>query len=274
MKPAIFFTPLAFMLGATAYADTVIEFKNQNSKSQFLTNGKMARINTRGTDEYMLVNFNKSTIFSISPEKKQIINVSDSIPSISGVKPPPIRLKLTPAGKGPAIAGYNTKKYRLAANGEYCGSIFASREALKGTAIEHMFDTMKAMADNHRQSLGGFAAVIPVCRLAQMELADKLREIGAPMRTLDQDGRIETEITMILKNAPVEAHNYAFPAKYEMISIGEKIESVQKDSPQMDNLQRNMPEMQRMMREMRQSGQVTPEAMEQMRRYQEMMQQR
>ena len=94
------------------------------------------------------------------------------------------------------------------------------------------------------------------------------------MRTLDKDGKIETEVTMILKAADVEADYYAFPADYQMVSMGEEIEKVQKESRQMDNLQRNIPEMQRMMQEMQRTGRVPPEAMEEMRRYQEMMQRR
>jgi len=274
MKNITSIVTLTFLTITTASADTVIEFINENSKSQFLTNGKMARINTRGSSDYMLVDFDKNTIYAIRPESKQIINVSNSIPSISGLEPPPLRLGIKPEGNGPNIAGYNTIKYRFSANGENCGSIYASRDALKGTAIEDMFNTMKAMADNHKQSLGGFAAAIPVCQLARMDLAEKLPEIGAPMRTLDKDGKIETEVTMILKAADVEADYYAFPGDYQMVSMGEEIEKAQQESQQMDNLQRNMPEMQRMMQEMQRTGRVPPEAMEEMRRYQEMMQRR
>ena len=273
MKPVILCSILVFLLAVSAHADTVIEFINDNSKSQFLTNGKMARINTRGQDDYILVDFGKNAIYTVTPETRQITNVSDSIPSISGLKPPPLSLSITPEGSGPNIAGYNTRKYRFSANGEYCGSIFASKEALKGTAIESMYNTMKTMADNHKQSLGGFAAAIPVCQLARMDLADKLPEIGAPMRTLGKDGEVETEVTMILKEAPVDANYYALPADFKMVAMGEEIEKAQQQSRQMDRLKRNNPEMQRMMEEMRRSGRVPPEAMEQMRRYQEMMRQ-
>lgn len=265
---------LAFMITTTAVsADTVIEFINENNKSQFLTNGKVARINTRGNDEYMLVNFKTNTIYSVTPETKQIINLSNSIPSVSGVKPPSIRLSIKPEGRGPKIAGYNTRKYSLSANGEYCGSIFASKDALKGTAIESMLGTMKTMADNHRKSLGGFAAVIPVCQMARIQLAEKLPQIGAPMRTTDKKGQIETEITMILKNAGVDAHNYSLPPGYEKVAMGEKIEKARTNSRQMDRMQKNTPEMQRMMREMQQSGQIPPEVLQRMQRYQEMTRQ-
>lgn len=242
MKPAILIITLALLLSSPIHADTVIEFKNQDNESQFLTNGKMARVNTRGTDDYFLVNFDKNTIYSVTPEKKQVNNISDSVPSLSGIGRPSISLKLKPLGKGPTIAGYPTIRYRLLANGEYCGSIYASREALQGTAVENMFDTIKSMADNHLQSLGGFAALIPVCQMAQMELANKLKEIGAPMRMQNTEGGIHSEITRIVKNADVGAENYAFPAKYEMVSsMGETIESAQKLSRQADNTQTDKP---------------------------------
>ena len=93
------------------------------------------------------------------------------------------------------------------------------------------------------------------------------------MRTIDSDGEIDTEITMILKDADVATHYYALPADYKMVSMGEEIESVQNENSKTDNQRRNMPEMQRMMDDMRRSGRVPPEAMEQMRRYQEMVRQ-
>ena len=90
MKPATLIITLALLISTPVRADTVIEFKNQNNESQFLTNGKMARVNTRGTDDYFLVNFDKNTIYSVTPEKKQINNVSDSVPSLSGIGRPSI----------------------------------------------------------------------------------------------------------------------------------------------------------------------------------------
>ena len=73
---------------AAVTADTVIEFKYSNEQSQFLTNGKNARINTRGTDEFMLANFDSKTIYTVDPGRKQVFNLSDSMPSISGFEPP------------------------------------------------------------------------------------------------------------------------------------------------------------------------------------------
>jgi hypothetical protein len=277
MRNIILFSALAFLLTSLpASADTVIEFKYSDTQSQFLTNGNMARINSRGTRDYKLVNFKSGTIYSVTPEDKQVTNLSSSMPSISGVKPPSVRLDIKPAGTGPVIAGYSTKKYRFSANGEYCGTLFASKEALKGSTIENMFGTIKTMADSHLESLGGFAVIIPTCQLASIQLVEKLQHIGAPMRVLDIEGNIDTEITSIIKNAGVEPHYYSFPANYRKVSMDEKIEQVLSSSTQTEQEQRpkSKAELRRMMRDLQRSGKMTPETREQMRHYREMMRQR
>ncbi len=270
------FGALAFLvISSLASADTVIEFKYSDTKSQFLTNGQMARINSRGTDDYKLVNFKTSTIYSVTPADKQVTNLSSSIPTISGVKAPAVRLGIKPAGTGPVIAGYNTNRYRLSANGENCGTLFASKDAIKGSTIENMFGTLKTMADSHLESLGGFAIMVPACQLARLQLVEKLQYIGAPMRVLDKEGKIDTEITSIIKNASVDPHNYSFPANYRKVSMDEKIDQVlSSSSTQTEHKPKNRAELRRMMRDLQRSGKMTPEAREQMRQYREMMRQR
>ncbi len=262
---------------AAVSADTVIEFKYDNKKSQFLTDGTKARINSRGTDEFMLVNFNRNTIYTVDPEKKQVFNLSDlsnSMPLISGFEPPKVRVDIKPSGNGTQIAGFNTKKYRLSANGDYCGTIYASKDALKGTAVENMLGTMKSMADSHLKSLGGFAAMIPTCQMARIRLTEKLPYIGAPMRVIDVEGNVDSEITRIIKNARVEPHNYSIPKNYHRISTDEKIEQAKQDGRQVEKTQLSKSEIRHRMREIRRGGRLSPEEKEQIRRYQDMMRQR
>lgn len=268
---------LAFLVTSSpAFADTVVEFKYSDIQSQFLTNGSMARINSRGTDDYKIVNFNTGTIYSVSPEDNQVFDLSNAIPAFSGIKPPPLRLDIKPAGKGPVIAGYHTKKYRVSANGGYCGTLFASKEALKGSAIENMFGALKTMADKHLESLGSFAVIIPTCQLARIQLVEKLQHLGAPMRVLDADGNIDSEITGIIKNASINPQNYSFPASYRKVSMDEKVEQVltSTSSPQTERKPKSRAELRRLMRELQRSGKMTPEKREQLRRYREMMRQR
>ena len=256
-------------------ADTVIVLFSDNAKVQFLSDGKHARINTRGKDEYMLVDFKSSSIYAVDPTKKQILNVSESLPGMGSGKAPAFNLNITPAGNGPVIAGYPTSKFRISAQGKDCGTIYGSQDALNGAgAIKDMFDTMKTMADNHRKSLGGFASAIPPCELARMELANHVNTIGAPLKTVGSDGRVETEVLSINHQANVEASNYVLPANYQRISIADKIEEATRTNQEMDRIQQQMPDMQQMMRQMQETGQLPPEAIEQMKRYEEMMRRR
>lgn len=260
MKAATSSIALAFLFVPATNADTMIDFRNQGKDLQFLTDGKTARINTRGSDDYMLVKFEQNKIFSVNPEKKQVTNISDALPSIGFSQPPEIKLTLKPLGKGPAVAGYATTRYRLTANGEYCGSLYASREALQGSAIEEMFDTLKTMADNHLQSLGGFAALIPTCQLAQIELAGKLEEVGAPMRMTSKDGSIDSEITKILKDVQVKTEHFALPSPSQLASTDKNIGTSRKQHRQQDNPPEHQPEPQRSLRPMPPYSRIPPEA--------------
>ena len=244
---------------AAVSADTVIEFRYDSQHSQFLTNGKHARINTRNSEEFMLVDFASKTIYSVDPAKKQVFNYSNSMPSITGFEPPKIRVDVKPAGKGPQIAGYETRKYRLSADGDYCGTIYASRDAVKGTAVESLFDTLKSMGESHLKSLGGFAAIIPACQMARIRLTEKLAYIGAPMRVIDIEGKVESEITRIVKNARVEPASYSIPKGYAAVSIDERIEQAKQDSREDETAPASRSENRREMREMRRSGRLPPD---------------
>ncbi len=270
MKAATSIFALACLFMSTASADIVIEFTHQGNESQFLTNGQMARINTRGTDDYMLVNFEKNSIYSVSSEQNQVVNLSDSLPSIGFSEPPKIEPTLKQLGEGPTIVGYPTTRYRFSANGEHCGSIYASKDALGGTAIEEMLDTLKAMADSHMQSLGGFAALIPVCQLAKIELANKFKEIGAPMRVTNNDGEIDSEISKIFKNASVETDYYALPARYQLAATDKEIKSADKQQ-KTDNSRKYRSERNRSDSARPPHSRVPPGAMMPMWRYREMM---
>ena len=262
---AVFSFALLFGTAAVS-ADTVIEFKFDGKQSQFLTDGTKARINTRNTEDFMLVDFDSNTIYTVNPKKKEVFNLSDSFPSISGIEPPNIRVDIKPAGKGPHIAGYETKKFRLSADGDYCGTIFASKDALKGTAIESMLDTFKSMADSQLKSLGGFAAIIPSCQMARIRLTEKLPYIGAPMRVIDVEGKVESEITRIVKNARVEPHNYSLPKNFANVSLDDKIEQAKQEGrKKKEEPQLSRSEKRRKMREMRRSSRRSPYYQDRMR---------
>lgn len=264
---------VALALPVTLLADTVIELNSNSEAATYMSNGKKARINTSDKSDYMIVDFATNTIYAIRPDERQIINLSQTVPALSNNEAPAVELAFTPAGVGPDVAGYATKSYRFSADGEDCGTVHASKAALDGTSIGSMLDAMNDMAENARKALGGFAAAIPPCQQANMSLGSQVSRIGAPMQTLDVHGRVQRSINSISKNVTVDAGVYELPADYRTSSMADKISDAQEMNMKMDQLQKHAPQMQQMMRQMQQSGRLPPEAMEQMQRYQEMMQQ-
>jgi hypothetical protein len=266
-------TAMALALPVTLLADTVIELNSDTDAITFMSNGSMARINTSGKNEYMIVDFARKAIYAVSPDQRQFINLNQSVTALSDNAPPEVNLAFTPTGNGPVVAGYATRSYRYSANGEYCGTVQASKEALDGTSIGDMLDVMNEMAKNARKALGGFAAVIPPCRQADMSLGSQVNNIGVPMQTIDTHGQVQRSINKITKNVNVDASNYVLPPDYKAVNVADKINKAQQTNPDMDQLQNRAPQIQGMLHQMQQSGRLSPQAMERMQRYQEMLQQ-
>lgn len=267
-------TTMALALPATLFADTVIELNGNNEAMTFISNGNKARINTRGKNDYMIVDYTSRAIYAVRPDERQIINLNQSIPRLGSSKPPELRLALTAAGNGPVVAGYATQSYRLSADGENCGTVHASKEVLNGTGIGDMLDVMNEMAENARKALGGFAAVIPPCRQAQMSLGSQVDRIGAPLLTVDAHGQVQSEIRSIRKNVSISADSYALPAEYQSAGVADKVMDTQQINTNVEQPQKHAPQVQDRMRRMQQSGRLPPQALEQIQRYREMLQQR
>jgi hypothetical protein len=272
-KLAVIMTTVALVLPVTLLADTVIEINSNNEATTFMSNGKKARINTDGNSDYMIVDFASKTIYAIRPKEHQIINLNQSVPALSSNAPPDVTLAFFPSGDGPVIAGYPTKSYRFSADGENCGTIRASKEALNGTSIGSMLKVMNEMAENARKALGGFAAAIPACQQANMSLGSQVDYLGAPLQILDAQGQVQRSITKISKDVDVDASNYEMPAQYQTVHMSDKIKDAQQMNSNMDQLQKHAPQMKEMMRQMQETGRLPPEARAQMQRYQEMMEQ-
>jgi len=268
-KLSVSLAAAALALPVTLPADTVIELNSHHEAATFMSNGKKARINTRGKSEYMIVDFASRTIYAVRPDEHQVINLNKSVPALSDNEPPEMKLAFVPSGNGPVVAGYATKSYRYSADGQDCGTIHASKEALNGTSIGSMLDAMNDMAENTRKSLGGFAAVIPPCQLASMSLGTQVSRIGAPLQTLNTHGEIQSAVDSIRKNVDVDAHNYELPADYQPADNGDRVADARKMNPEPDQ-----PQHQEMIRQLQRSGRLPPDAVEQMQRYREMMRQR
>ena len=134
------------------------------------------------------------------------------------------------------------------------------------------------MMEKQQAVLGGFAAMVDDCILADMKISDYVNRIGVPMRS-ERNGRVETEIKSIRYGVALPADTFVVPVPYKVLTMQDQMNAASKDIAKMrqqmprQSMQGQQPQMQEMMRQMQQSGQMTPEMMEQMRRRQEMMRQ-
>jgi len=264
--------PLALCLFShSAIAATLIEVTSQGGgQTQVMMDGSKSRIDMGERQGYVLIDYKKQTMYAVIPEKRQILDMSGDMPSMGGRPVPKIKTELIPNGSGPTIAGFSTKKFTLKAEGKVCGTLFGSKAAMETTGIDKLFESMKTMADKQRTAMGGYAAMIDACTRANMDFASQGEKVGVPMKMLDASGRITSEIKSIKTNASLPANVFSLPSGYQTITMAEQMNRA---SQTMNNGQTRMPDMQQMMKQMQQSGRMSPETMEQMKRYQEMMQQ-
>lgn len=271
---------LLVLCSSAATAGTVLEVKTNGELTTMLTDGKLARLNMTSA-EYVIIDYRKQLVKVVDQQNHQVmvLNVAAAAKSIPGNNKVVVSLKKL----GPArdIAGYETDKFEYTANGRSCGVILTSKKAYQEKGIQDLMSAMQTMVKKQRAMLGGFAGFVGDCTLADMQLVEYVSNIGLPMRT-SKNGVVETEIKRIRVDVALPADTFLTPAGYKTITMDDKVKQISKglmNAPQgmpPAARQQGMPQgaqIQDMMRQMQQTGQITPEMMEQMRGAQQMMQQ-
>jgi len=259
---------LTFLLAVNVNAATMLEIKSQDGLSYIYSEGTKGRMEMAGAGEYMLIDTKKNTLFVVMPSKQMVLDMSESLgePDLKeGGQSGSARLEK--AGSGPKIVGYKTTRYDLKAGKRHCGSVFASKAALKDSNMRHILGFLQGTAARAK----GFNLHQDMepddCVDMDEQLIDKIDELGLPMRALDEKGAVESEVTKIQKNAQLPPNPFAFPKTYQVKTMSDIHKETQRQ------MQQQMPQMEEMMRQMQDSGQLTPEALEELKRAREMMKQ-
>ena len=264
----------------TVQAATEVVFSDGKSINKLVTDGTKARIGM-GSGEYVLIDYPSRSVQMVSPSVKQIIDMGAQVPATASRKIPQPEITLTRKGSGPVIAGYQTTAYEWLANGRACGTLYGSPDALKVSGMQSLFKALRLMMQRQRQAMGAYAAMMSVCKQAQFSISDYIQKTGIPMRTVNARGEIETEVQSIKTGVTLATNAFTPPPSYKKVSMNGDINHVENDIEQAkgDNrqlLQGMSPELQQVQQQlqrMQQSGQLPPQAMEQLQRYQQMMQQ-
>ena len=209
----------SFVMSSFVMAGTVIQIQDNNDLTTMMTDGNKARINM-SADEYVIVDFDRSEVNVINTQQKQVISSgTEAIANRrSGSNNIGVKMRLKQLGAGINIAGYQTQKYQYFANGRSCGVVYASQSAYQEKGVKELLRAMQAMIDKQRALLGGFASLLDDCKLADMQLTDKVNSIGVPMRT-EENGRVETQVKSIQINAVLPDDTFIIPASYTSMTM-------------------------------------------------------
>jgi hypothetical protein len=261
---AFLFGLISLVVCSPVVADVMLVVKDARGQtSKISSNGKQARIESAQTPGYAIVDYSKGELLAVDPQRQEIVRMSLGSEG-EGSGEATLDVSLKRKGDGPKIAGYATRKFKVTANGEKCGTVFASKKLLENGGIQAMFESMRAM----QKMVGGmsarFSGSMPVCQRANLALADTMDSNGAPMKVVDASGKLVSEVVSVDTSA-------SFPGGHYQVPAGMKIVSMEQMMNQATQQMQGIPDMNQLLQES--GGQMTPEMKQQMEQLQKMMEQ-
>lgn len=250
------------------FADTLIKIKTEDgSISEIQSNGKSTRLSMAPEPGYVLINHSNNNMYIVMPEERTILNMkAEKSPAIPPAK---LDVKIRELGKGPTIAGYATKKFNLTADGQDCGTIFGSQQALNNSDINKVFVAVNEIMASQNQMTGGMSPMKDACEQADMDLLGQTKMTGLPLKTLDANGALTSEVISINTREKFSDKNFDLPPDYTITTMAEMMQDMQQQmAEQMQEATKHMPDMEQMMNQMEN---MSPEMKEELEKMQERM---
>ena len=262
---------LAVCCCGTALADVQLVVRDLTGQTSTISSdGKKTRIDNPKMPGFAIIDPASDQIMVVDQQRREVLTTSikGDGPGTAGAA---LSVSLEDRGGGQKIAGYLTRKYELIANGESCGTVYASSKLLKDNGVQMMFESMRSMSSLTRGVSGGLSGLLSVCQRATLQLGDAIESSGAPMRVLDAAGKTISEVISVETDKKFAGSHYAVPSGLKHIDMDERMNQA---AQQMQQMQQNMPDMNQLMEQLQQGGGTSGEAMQQqMEKLQEMLQQ-
>lgn len=263
----LFAALLALVVCVPAVADVKLVIRDFSGKSSTIySNGGSSRIETPQMSGYAIVDHGSGEIMVVDTERNQVTRwgLAGQVAAGGGTQ---LGVSLKDKGGGRKIAGYLTRKHEIVADGEHCGTVYASRKLLKNSVIRSMFESMRGLQALVSGMTAGISGFMPVCRRATLQLAAAMDAAGAPLRVLDAAGKLISEVVSVDTDSKVAAASYQLPAGMQVVGMNETMNRA------VQQLQ-NMPEMSQLMQQLQaQGGAASPEMKQQMEQLENMPQQ-
>ena len=260
-------TLMSLSIAGSAVADVQFEIRDFSGQTSIVSsNGNKSRIDNAAMPGYAIVDHGSGEFLMVDTQRNEVM-----VTTLRGngvvVGGETISVSLKDKGGGQKIAGHETRKLRFIANGERCGTIYASRKLMQNDSVRAMFEAMRGMQNVSRSMTAGLSGMLPLCQRAQLHLSGLMDSAGVPMRVLDAGGKTLSEIVSVDTDKSLPADFYELPAGLTRIDMDAKMKQA---AEQMQK----MPDMNQMMEQMQQGGaQMTPEMQEQMQQQLQQLQQ-
>lgn len=235
------------------HAATMIETRDGNGEiTNIYIDGNKARLEMPGQEGFVLMDIsNKSMKIALHEQRvimdlSSVFNESDTEPASAQV----VAASVTSKGSGPLIASYATKEYEMFAEGKYCGSAFVSVDALKNIDLRKFVKTLNSMTDKVQKKMDGMVGVnmeqvMSPCERADNKLGEKILGIGFPLRFIDQNKHLQSEVTRIDIKARLPTDAFMLPAGYVLTTpeqmMGDAMKLLQQNQPQLQEMMQNLP---------------------------------
>ena len=243
-----------------AAADVQIQIRDLTGGSSTISsNGELVRIDAeRGN--YVLIDYRNGEVLMIDQGRGQVMKSSLGKGGVAVTGAGGVKIGVKSAGGGPKIAGYATKKYSFSANGQNCGTIYASSQLLRDPGVRSMFESMRTMQQKSRQMMGGLGGLMRPCDQANLQLAEVMESIGAPMKMLDEQGKLISEVLVVDTNKRLAKDFYSAPGNLQVVDVDQQLEGTRQ---QAQEIMQNLPDMNQLIQQLQQGGAGMSEEMQQ-----------
>lgn len=230
-------------------AATLIESRTiDDSLNRIIIESDKVKLDMPEDNSFMLMDLKTNSLKMVIHNEKQVMDMSEFIQSDkTTASSSDSRYQIKKKGSGPKLLGYDTTEYAIYANKQYCGSSFVSAQAMKDTGLSRFADKLSDLQSGMNQQMSQMGGIDPVnlssdCEKAEEALDKKLSKIGMPLRSINADRQLQSEITKIQKNYKLSANSFSIPKGYKQTSQAEAMnEAMQGMQQEMQDMMKNMP---------------------------------
>lgn len=212
---------MGLALASTASAATLIESRADQNTMKMWIEGPHSRMDMPEQDGYILIDAKQKKMYIISDKERTVMDMSSNFKSqFDKSKSDDIDIKLVKKGSGPTIAGYQTMHYALSANGKHCADQYISLKVLRDPNLKEYARHATGMSNNSPTR-----ALMDACTLASISAAERFKQIGFPLRTVNANGGTH-EVTRIQKNVSPGPNAFDLPKDYKIVDMGQIMQQI------------------------------------------------